>query len=324
VTAPVWEPYPAEVLAPWGIAAAALSRSISGLNNDSWFVDAPSREFVLRLYAVADEADVAAEHALLARLRSAGLPFATPRPIPVGDTAITWTYVPAPGGPRIAALFERIPGHHLDDADGAGVQAAAAALATLDVALASMTTARPPFSGRIESVHPLVPDLDDLAEIGLDGASFVRRMGEASELRASLEPRQVIHGDFAFGNVLVDGPRVTGILDFEVATEDARAAELAVALRLVASKSTRGRLWRRLLQGYLRSQPLTAPEIDALPAIALQHDAVVLAWWLGRYRSGIQDTRPLAHRVAEALGRERWMADHAGAITAEARRLSAA
>jgi Ser/Thr protein kinase RdoA (MazF antagonist) len=315
---------PAEALRTWGIVGAAISPSSSGLNNESWFVDAPSGQYVLRLYAVVPAAAVEVEHALLAQLRSAGLPFATPRPVAPAGSPTTWAWVATLGEPRAAALFERIVGEHPDDADESAVEAAAEAFARLDLALAPMRTDRSAFTGRIETVHPLVPDLDHLDELGPEGAAFVRRMREASKLRGALEPRQIVHGDFAFGNVLLRDGRVTGILDLEVATEDARAAELGVALRLVLSKSTRERLWLPLLRGYLRSLPLSATEIDALPTLASQHDAVVLAWWLGRLRSGVRDIRPLTQRVAEALDRERWLADHARAIVAEARRLAAA
>jgi Ser/Thr protein kinase RdoA (MazF antagonist) len=315
---------PAEALRTWGIVGAAISPSSSGLNNESWFVDAPSGRYVLRLYAVVPAAAVEVEHALLAQLRSAGLPFATPRPVAPAGSPTTWAWVATLGEPRAAALFERIAGEHPDDADESAVEAAAEAFARLDLALAPMRTDRSAFTGRIETVHPLVPDLDHLDELGPEGAAFVRRMREASKLRGALEPRQIVHGDFAFGNVLLRDGRVTGILDLEVATEDARAAELGVALRLVLSKSTRERLWLPLLRGYLRAAPLTATEIDALPTLASQHDAVVLAWWLGRLRSGARDIRPLTQRVAEALDRERWLADHGPALVAEARRLAAA
>jgi Ser/Thr protein kinase RdoA (MazF antagonist) len=315
---------PAEALRTWGIVGAAISPSSSGLNNESWFVDAPSGQYVLRLYAVVPAAAVEVEHALLAQLRSAGLPFATPRPVAPAGSPTTWAWVATLGEPRAAALFERIAGEHPDDADESAVEAAAEAFARLDLALAPMRTDRSAFTGRIETVHPLVPDLDHLDELGPEGAAFVRRMREASKLRGALEPRQIVHGDFAFGNVLLRDGRVTGILDLEVATEDARAAELGVALRLVLSKSTRERLWLPLLRGYLRAAPLSATEIDALPTLASQHDAVVLAWWLGRLRSGVRDIRPLTQRVAEALDRERWLADHGRAIVAEARRLAAA
>jgi Ser/Thr protein kinase RdoA (MazF antagonist) len=314
---------PAEALRTWGITGATIARCSWGLNNESWYVDASSGRYVLRLYGAATPVEIDAEHALLGALRTAGLPFATPRAIAPPGSPATWAWVATLAEPRAVALFERIPGEHLDDDDVAGVEAGAAAVARLDLALASLATARPPFTGRIETVHPRVADLEALDELGPDGAAFVRRMRDASELRGSLRPRQIVHGDWGFGNVLVDGGRVAGILDFEVAAEDARAAELAVALRLVLSKGSRDRLWQPLLRGYLGVLPLKPAEIDALPALASQHDAVVLAWWLGRARDGVRDVRSLGARVDETLDRERWLAAHGAEIVAEAHRLAA-
>lgn len=109
----------------------------------------------------------------------------------------------APGRTGVAAVFERIEGQHPDDDDVIAVEAAGEAFAQLDKVLATMTVARGPWDGGIESVHPLVSDLSSLDELGSDGADFVRRMaGAPSRLRATIPPRQVIHGDFAFGNVL--------------------------------------------------------------------------------------------------------------------------
>jgi homoserine kinase type II len=314
---------PIDALRSWDIGPASVARSTWGLNNESWFVDAAAGRFVLRLYGTARERDLADEHALLAALALAGLPFATPRPLAPRGSSVTWARVSTLAGPRLVALFERIPGTHLDDADSDGLGAAAWAFAKLDVALAVMTTAREPFSGRLETVHPKVGDLEALAELGDDGAAFIRRMRVASQQRGVLRPRQVVHGDFAFGNVLLEAGRVSGILDFEVAAEDARVAELAVALRLVLSKRDRDRLWRPLLSGYLRACPLTPPEIASLPVLAMHHDAVVLVWWLGRLRDGIRDARPLRDRVREAIDRERWLTENARLIVDAAIRVGA-
>jgi len=312
---------PADALRAWDVSGADVVRSSSGLNNESWFVESRRGAFVLRLYSTLDEADVAAEHRLLAQLDRAGLPFATPRPVSPRGSPVSWARVATLAGPRLAALFQRIPGEHLNDEDVQGLEGAAAALARLDAALASLTTDRVPFTGRIETVHPRVADLASLDELGISGAAFVRRMRDASELRGALRPRQIVHGDFAFGNVLLEDGHVSGILDFEVAAEDARAAELAVALRLVVSKHARDLLWRPLLRGYLASHPLTRTEVDALPALALQHDAVVLVWWLGRSRDGIRDSRRLDDRVVETLDREQWISANAASVIGYARAL---
>jgi Ser/Thr protein kinase RdoA (MazF antagonist) len=42
--------------------------------------------------------------------------------------------------------------------------------------------------------------------------------------------KQVIHGDLHFLNVMVEGDKVSGLLDFEFCVYDWRVMELAVAL----------------------------------------------------------------------------------------------
>jgi hypothetical protein len=52
-----------------------------------------------------------------------------------------------------------------------------------------------------------------------------------------LFPKQLIHGDLHYDNVLVENGKVTGLLDFEVCAHDWRAMELAVCLSKVRSPS---------------------------------------------------------------------------------------
>lgn len=309
-------------LALWRLEGAGLTRTPSGLNNRSWFVDDRADRYVLRLYSSATREEVAGEHDFLRRLRSAGLPFATPTPVPSLDGS---TCPLVPGTTTVAALFERIEGEHVDDDDLPGIEAAGRAFAQLDEVLATLHAGRPPWDGMVESVHPLVHDLSSLEELGDECADLVRRMaGAPSRLRATMTPRQVIHGDFAFSNVLVQGGRVVGVLDLEFVAEDARVAELATALRLVLSKGTRDLIWRPLLRGYLMSLPLSAAEINALPTLTAQHEAVVVAWWLGRYRSGKADQRSLDEHLVRALALEPWLAAHGSEVVAEARAIASA
>jgi homoserine kinase type II len=315
-------PYWSDLLAPWGIPAATLAPALGGVNNRCWFVESASGRYVLRVYSVASREAVRLEHALLVALSAAALPFATPRPVAAEDGS-TCPVVMTPEGPRIAALFERIEGENLDDDDVAGVEAAAAAFAQLDVVLAQLEIDREYFDGNLERVHPLVQDLTSLDELGADATALVRGMaGEPSRLRGLLEPRQLVHGDFAFGNVLLVGGRVVGVLDFEFAGEDARAAELAMAVRLVLSKRSRERIWRPLLRGYLRTLPLSEAELAALPLLALHQEAVVLVWWLGRHRAGDVGNQRLEEHIERALALEALLMARDQDIVREARRHS--
>ena len=176
----------------------------------------------------------------------------------------------------------------------------------------------------MRQIHPAVDDLDLLdAVVGVDAARLVRTAAEnAQPLYASL-PRQIVHGDFAFSNILVRESKVTALIDFEFAGWDVRAAELAGALALSLSKTTGDLLWRPLLRGYLPSFGLDPTEIAALPALAVQHEAVTLTWWSGRALSGAASRESIAQHVERALRLERWMSGSGTQLVAEALRLSA-
>ncbi len=315
------------VLDQWSLPRPrVLHRAEQGINNETWFVSCAAGEYVLRVYSEQRHEGIRFEHELLGRLVELALPFATPRPVPTrdGDTiaaASSWA------GPRPAALFHRLPGETLNDGDFSGVRSAGAAFAALDRALASIDRtnhAAPAFHGDLRQVHPAISDVDHLPDVvGVDAARLVRVVAEnAQALYASL-PRQIVHGDFAFSNILVADGNVTALLDFEFAGWDVRAAELAAAIALSLSKTTGDLLWRPLLRGYLGSFGLDPAEIAALPALALQHEAVTLAWWSGRALSGSASRESVAQHVERALRLERCMAGSGTQLVAEALRLTA-
>jgi homoserine kinase type II len=317
----------AAVLDRWSLPQPrTLSRAEQGLNNETWFVRCAGEEYVLRIYAEDRLDAIRFEHELLHKLIELALPFRTPRPVPTAD-ADTIAVATTQEGPRPAALFHRLPGETLDDDDVAGVRSAGAAFAELDRVLGSIertNNTAPAFHGDFRQIHPAVSDLADLDQvIGVDAARFVRTAADnAQALYASL-PRQIVHGDFAFSNILVKGGKVTALLDFEFAGWDLRAAELGGALALSLSKTSGDQLWRQLLRGYLASLGLDTAEIAALPALALQHEAVILTWWSGRALSGRASRESVAQHVERALRLEGWMARSGARLVAEAFHLSA-
>jgi hygromycin-B 7''-O-kinase len=84
---------------------------------------------------------------------------------------------------------------------------------------------------------PLLIALDDLRQIGVDpglmtaAEEIVHRTGDAL---ADYDRRHVIHGDLTFENLLWDGARLTGILDFEWCRGAPLDLELDVLLRVCA------------------------------------------------------------------------------------------
>jgi homoserine kinase type II len=225
-----------------------------------------------------------------------------------------------------AALFRRIPGVHLQGmADGA-LRALGTAFAELDEALAAtpdVGVAPPSFDGDLARIHAQVPDLGSLPELSrATRDEVVAATGDAEALYTSL-PRQIAHGDFAFGNALFLDGRVTAILDFEFAGLDLRAMDLAAACYILTARYHGSASWRPFVGAYVARLPLTDAEGAGLPALITVHAAVDLVHWLGRSRAG----PAMAARVAEVAARlhevRSWRSHHGAELVEIVRRGSA-
>ena len=84
-------------------------------------------------------------------------------------------------------------------------------------------------------------------------------------------PQGVIHADLFPDNVFFLGDTLSGLIDFYFACTDTLAYDVAVCLNAWCFEPdhsfnvTKG---RELLQGYMRTRPLVAAELDALPLLA--------------------------------------------------------
>ncbi len=96
-------------------------------------------------------------------------------------------------------------------------------------------------------------------------------------------PRQVIHNDFHPGNVLVDGERLTGILDFGDVVYTARVVDVAVALCYFGWDD-------ELIEGFASVVPLRDDERAALPVLVAARFAqrILLNQLLGRHDQSSQ------------------------------------
>jgi len=243
----------------------------------------------------------------------AALPFATP--VPMRSTnGSTIELLETERGPRPATVFTIIPGRHPDDEQIDAVAAGAAAFGELDRVLATIEDPGPtrPMSSDLPSISRSVPTLAGIEDsIGEEATAIIDAVAnETAQLIPSL-PRQLVHGDFAMGNLLVDGTTVVGILDFEFCGHDVRAIELAGALGLVLTKTTAELLWRPVLTAYLRALPLGDDERRALPTLTRLSRAAGLVWWVGRERQGLSSKTDTAERVERLLTIDAWVTRHA-------------
>ncbi len=217
-----------------------LHPSPAGTNNRSVVIQTPAGTFYLRVYQnQGDAARVRYEHTLLARLQACRLSFAVPAPVPT-RTGATFAHLTSAGG-ALAALCPLIPGRPPQRQHPAEVRLCGAALGELDVALGTLPLAlavgAPSAFVDLAQVHPLLPDPQALppalplahALRARVQALLARVADEAPELCAALPP-QLIHGDFAASNVLLERERVRGVLDFEFSGPNPRALDLAIGL----------------------------------------------------------------------------------------------
>ena len=250
----------------WGIAAETLTR-LDTERDDSFRVTTARGEYLLKVAHPADDP-------LYVNLQTAALSFAAEESgLPLQRLLLTVAGEIEPDvDGRVARLLTWLPGstdHRLDPFEVGRV------LGQLNDALSTFDH---PAShrdfvwdiARLDLVRYLLEKSpnDDVAK------AFQR--WDALEL--STLPRQVIHNDFHPGNVLSDGSRITGILDFGDVVYTARIVDVAVALCYFGWDD-------ELIEGFANVVPLASAERDALPVLVAARYAqrILLNQLLGRH-----------------------------------------
>jgi len=224
----------------------------------------------------------------------------------------------------LAALFPWLPGDHPDRQDTAAAFGAAVALGQLDQALAALSLPRdqvPVPLGDFMRRYPTLADLPRmLATLTSDAAAIDRIANLYHQLSEKLPalyaslPCQMVHSDYAPSNILMEGTRVTAVLDFEFCTHDLRALDLTVALswwpiELLGS----GQEWPLIIAlgtGYASQIHLTDDEIAALPTLLQMRSMSSLLHRMTRYTQGLDSADFLRQRIAQTLWREDWLASN--------------
>lgn len=271
----------ARALAGWGLPPAPAARLSGGAVNEHWRVQPPNGEpLVLRRYNPrhADRA-IPYEHELLRFLAERSWPVAAPLPTPAGDTVVQtadgrWALFPFLIGspPPHEPLYQQRKG-------------AVLALLHEDMAEWDSPGQRPTF-GR-------VTDLD--VQVRADGfdsfAALIAWFAEADRTRAEAliryreanldalaqlgydaQPDVVIYNECLQNNVLFEAGDVTALLDFDLAHEDARVADIARSL--LVDCWPHGPDLHYWMAGYAaHARPrLRAAEVDLIPALMVANE----------------------------------------------------
>ncbi|WP_245855872.1 phosphotransferase [Paenibacillus rigui] len=305
----------------FGDSHLSIACKESGVNNTTLFVTHNGSTYVLRIYDNhADVDKVKFELAVLEQLKSHQLSFQVPEPVPTLDGELYGRVSPG----KIAVLFRYIEGERADLAKASHVYQIGRAAGELVTSLAQVRvqaeTAYEPYY-ELYAVHPLVtPDkLNEWIDSLLEG----NQAREAELLREAIQqlehnmprllqlPFQLVHSDLVGGNVLSDGGRISGILDFEFVTSDLRVMEAAVFIsELVRHHRQHWELIEAFVQGYSTTASLSNSEIEALPQLVLLRSLVLCIHFLGRHWAiGDQVNKPEAF-LASFAEVHAWLESH--------------
>lgn len=252
----------ADIVRAFGVEPDAI-RLISRRQNVHWRVRAGGRSYALRKFGVwATPEDVAWETAAVEQLAGAGAPVPKALGPPRQIDGASWLLMVWLEGRRMRhpptseADYERLGGF----------------LADLHAATAQLPppSQRPAWTSCVDGAFPLLGGAarraELLAELAQVDADMAARFGEAAaalearDLPAAFAgyPRRVVHGDFSPWNIRVRAGRLTGVLDFDLAHLDVRAADVAWARRGYHDG---------VVRGYVQRTPLTEVELANLDAL---------------------------------------------------------
>ncbi|TKJ29962.1 MAG: hypothetical protein CEE40_06655 [Chloroflexi bacterium B3_Chlor] len=261
----------------------AARRAHQGFVNDNWIVETTrDRYFLKRRHPRLRRAGlIHAQHQLVGLLRRAGFPAPTIVPTVTGGTFLVLNR-------ELYEVQEYIDGEPYDHDRPAHLEEAAQMLGQYHTHVEGFWSEAlrrpgelygPAISGRI------LTDLSEAWQLDQDpGLKEISRQlrAEITELAVHFAahdalPYLVIHGDYYADNLLFDGDRIVGVVDYDKASWQPRVVDLAEALIYFASPRP-GHLrhlaypgflqWGpfcRFLQSYAGAATLEEKEIDCLP-----------------------------------------------------------
>lgn len=320
-----------DVLAHWDVRADRVDPAPRGSNNSTRLVTRGNDRFVLRVNTWLDAGQLEVEARLLDRLNDAGLPFRVPCPLPGADGSRRFDT-----GAGNATLSRFIPGRRpaLDTPEAfhrfgttAGRLAVALAAAP-DHALVSDWTGGPMTlvcdAGEVGSLARA------LADVGIEHSRTGPMVGYAATLLTTWAsatghlPRQLVHGDLAASNSLVDDAGQTvGVLDFELCGLDARVQDLVVPL-VQTTALDRPSWTRALVAGWSGAHEFTTPELEAVPKLLEALAFSSLLWRARMWKAGTASLDDVSARLTRFVDMRAWVRAHGGELVTAAREFATA
>lgn len=256
----------------------ALRGIAAGIENSNFFLTTDAGEFVLTVFERLTFAQLPFYLELMQHLARRGLPVPSPR-----ETGVGRLMAEARGKP--VAIVDRMPGRWVEAPTAAQCATVGDLLARMHLAASDFPRFQPNLRGigwwkdALVRLEPEVTDevFHELAEEVIFQDSFFRSP------RFEQLPSGPIHADLFRDNVLWDGGRIGGVIDFYFAGCSLWLYDLAVAVNdwcveLATARFDPDRA-QALLQAYHRVRPLTELEHECWRTVLR---AAALRFWISR------------------------------------------
>jgi len=267
----------AAILADYDLGALRGFRGIAaGIENSNFFVDTERGRFVLTIFERMAPQELPWFMRLMRHLHAQGFP--CPQVARRRDGALLFDH-----GDKRGCIVSRLPGAVVERLNIDQLAAAGATLAQLHLAGAGFSPARKNPTGADWLRETAERVAEPLAErYGAEAARLLRdELAWQQARRRPALPEGIIHGDYFCDNILFDGDRVSGVIDFYYAHSAPWAMDIAIAINALAVDPSRQEpsRSRAFLDGYRARRPLEAEEEEALPALLR---LAALRFWLSR------------------------------------------
>ena len=245
----------------------------SGIENTNYFVTTSNGRFVLTLFEKLTASELPFYLNLMAHLARHGIPC----PSPVANRGNKFLSV-LNGKP--ACIVSRLSGKSLTQPEVAHCAAVGAMLGQMHIAGQSFSDAMPnarAASWRASTAPQVLPFLSAQDAALLEGEVAFHAQHTLDAL-----PQGVIHADLFRDNVLLDGMRVGGLIDFYFACNDCLLYDVAITVNdwcMGADGALDEARTKAFLHAYHAVRPLQDDECIAWP-VALR--AAALRFWISR------------------------------------------
>ena len=245
----------------------------SGIENTNYFVTTTNGRFVLTIFEKLNADELPFYLNLMAHLARHGIP--CPNPMANRTNQFLGTIKGKP-----ACIVSRLNGKSTVTPTAEQCTAIGAMLGQMHIAGQSFSQVMPNPRGaawRASSAPQVRPFLDSRQAALMDSEIALHARNDLARL-----PQGVIHADLFRDNVLLEGDRISGLIDFYFACSDALLYDVAITVNdwctypdgtLDAAKT------QALLRAYDKVRPLVKSETGAWPLLLR---AAALRFWLSR------------------------------------------